>query len=126
MAKVDGLLHFILHNTMNNEFYKLKLAAWDYRKNPCSETKARFDQVSTLDHVERLIEMIEAEEWIDINERLPSTELLPNGDTPVVLVQWKPETRASNIPNIDVSNTMYLTINASKALYWKHIIPPKM
>lgn len=63
-------------------------------------------------------------EWISVDDRLPSTEPLANGDTPSVLVHWKSSALASNLLKISTSNTQYLALNKENFTHWAYLPAP--
>lgn len=56
--------------------------------------------------------------WISVDDRLPSSELLPNGRAPVVLVQWREGELSDNLSQIDVCNTVSLWANVYRYSHW--------
>lgn len=80
----------------------------------------RLGRASTPPSTEGALEG-QAAGWISVADRLPWPTPLPDGSTPFVLVKWKRESRADNLPDIDVSNVVYLARNAANALYWMPI-----
>lgn len=56
--------------------------------------------------------------WISVTDRLPSTELLPNGDAPVVLAAWKKGVMADNLLQVSTTNTTFLALRVSDFTHW--------
>lgn len=62
-------------------------------------------------------------EWQPI-ETAPKPEFDEFGNCQMVLVCWKREMRDESLPVIDVSNTVYLSVNKDKATHWMPLPPP--
>lgn len=61
--------------------------------------------------------------WISVDEKLPPSDLLPNGDCPSVIALWKDGALAENLVQQTVTNTAYLRKNPQNFTHWMHLPP---
>lgn len=61
--------------------------------------------------------------WISVDEQLPSSDLLPNGDCPSVIGLWKEGALAANLVQQMITNTAYLRNNPQNFTHWMPLPP---
>jgi hypothetical protein len=111
----------------------LAVAAWQaevrqevaYLLRNCLPSLARCGQKSLIHEVNTFLDAAPLPrqaavqgEWISVADWLPFPDLDESGNTPMVLVKWRRDSRAENLTDIDVSNVVYLARNVAAATHW--------